>query len=66
VVWRPRHGVSASFNSMNYFLSGAANPQSAVPPVRMKQLVEAALDPRWGTESRLRPRPAGRAEAGRG
>jgi hypothetical protein len=47
-VWQPHHGVSASFGSMNYFLSGSAKPQSVAPPVRMKQLLAAALDPRWG------------------
>jgi hypothetical protein len=48
VEWQPHHGASGSFSSMNYSLVGHNGKLTAAPPVPMKQLVAAALDPRWG------------------
>jgi hypothetical protein len=48
VEWQPHHGVSGSFTTMNYSIAGHNGKLTAAPPVRMKQLLAAALDPRWG------------------
>lgn len=47
VMWRPHHGVSATFAAMDYFVNGHSTGFGA-PPVTMARLASAAVDPRWG------------------